>query len=163
LKVGRLQGMNVLHVRRPGGETLALFVAGRYTQRLCGLAGLRALPLGTGLLIPDCRSVHTFGMRFAIDVLFVTLEDRSLQVHDARVAVAPGRVVRASRMARARPDVAALELPAGLGLGESAGARLQPQDSAQPVGQVPVPVPDQLHRRGDEHRPDDRRVEQDRG
>jgi uncharacterized protein len=155
--------MSLLHVRRPGGDTLALFVAERHLDRLLGLAGLRALPANTGLLIPNCRSVHTIGMRFEIDVRFVTLARGSLQVHDTHLAVAPGRAVRASRKARARPGVAALELPAGLGLGETAGARLQTQDSAQPVGQVPVPVPDQLHRRGDEHRPDDRRVEQDRG
>ena len=163
LKVGRLHGMNVLHVRRPRGDTLALFVAERHRHRFGGLAGLRSLPSGTGLLIPDCSSVHTFGMRFAIDVLFVTLEDRSLRIHDSRPAVAPWRAVRASRAARARKGLAALELPAGLGLRETAGARLQPQHPAQPVGQVPVPIPDQLHGRGDEHRPHDRRVEQDRG
>jgi uncharacterized protein len=40
-------------------------------SRLLGLALLRETPSGHALLIPDCRSVHTFGMRFAIDVAFL--------------------------------------------------------------------------------------------
>jgi uncharacterized membrane protein (UPF0127 family) len=117
--------MNVLYVKRPDGRPLALFVADDHVRRLVGLAGLRALPAGVGLLIPDCRSVHTFGMRFAIDVLFVTVEDRFVHVHDARDAVPPCRIVRASPTARARKRLGALELAAGLGLREP-GARLQP-------------------------------------
>ena len=39
--------------------------------RLLGLAGLRSLDAGRGLAIPRCNSVHTIGMRFAIDVVFV--------------------------------------------------------------------------------------------
>ena len=40
-------------------------------SRLLGLAYLRELPSGHALLIADCRSVHSFGMRFPIDVAFV--------------------------------------------------------------------------------------------
>jgi uncharacterized protein len=118
--------MNVLRVRRSGGEALALSVAERYTHRLLGLAGMRALPPRAGLLIPNCRSVHTFGMRFPIDVLFVTIDDRTLHVHDARRAVPPCRLVRASRTARARPGIAALELPPGFGLCKPWRTRLEP-------------------------------------
>ena len=39
--------------------------------RLLGLAFLDELPSAYALLIPHCRSVHTFGMRFAIDVAFL--------------------------------------------------------------------------------------------
>jgi uncharacterized membrane protein (UPF0127 family) len=94
-----------------------LFVAERVRHRLLGLAGLRKAPPGAGLLIPGCRSVHTFGMRFPIDVLFVTVESRSLRVHDVRRAVPPCRVVRASRQARARPALAVVELASGLANG----------------------------------------------
>jgi hypothetical protein len=93
-----------------------MFVAERPWDRLLGLAGLPAMPPGAGLLIPRCRSVHTFGMRFALDVLFVTIEGRSLVVHDARYGVPPRRVLRASRAARAQPGLAALELASGVGL-----------------------------------------------
>jgi uncharacterized protein len=114
LKVGRLQGMKVLTVRPPGRPKLAAWVADRPRERLLGLAGLRGLPLGTGLLIPRCRSVHTLGMRFGLDVLFVTLEGETVVVHDERRAVPPGRIVVASRAARAIPGLAALEIPAAL-------------------------------------------------
>ena len=105
--------MDVLHLRLPHGGTVACFAAERRRHRLVGLVGARGLPPGTGLLLARCRSVHTFGMRFAIDVLFVTLEpDRVLRVHDERRSIGPCRVVRAAREARRQPGLAALELPA---------------------------------------------------
>jgi uncharacterized membrane protein (UPF0127 family) len=42
-----------------------------------GLLGRRSLPPGEGLLIAHCGSIHTVGMRFAIDVVFL---DRSWRV-----------------------------------------------------------------------------------
>jgi uncharacterized membrane protein (UPF0127 family) len=59
-------------------------------SRLFGLAFLRELPSGHALLITDCRSVHTFGMRFPIDVAFV--DDRGAPIRIAR-AVPPRRVL----------------------------------------------------------------------
>lgn len=52
--------------------------------RLLGLALLRRLPHGHALLVPHCRSVHTFGMRFRIDVVFLDDRGRVLRV-DRRV------------------------------------------------------------------------------
>ena len=48
-----------------------MYVAASFRARLFGLAGLREMPPGAVLLIPRCSSVHTFGMRFPIDVLFL--------------------------------------------------------------------------------------------
>src|SRR5580765_946901 len=51
-------------------------------------------------------------------------------------------------------------------LGRRRGRRALDADLRKPVEparQVPVPVPEQLHRRGQEHAADDRRVDQDRG
>ncbi len=73
-------------------------------SRLLGLALLRPGRAGEGLLIPRCRSVHTFGMRFAIDVVFLDRERRALSV---RRSVARNRVVGH------RGAAAVLELPAG--------------------------------------------------
>ena len=42
-----------------------------FASRLLGLALLRELPFGHALLIPDCRSVHTFGMRYALDLYWL--------------------------------------------------------------------------------------------
>ncbi len=36
-----------------------------------GLSGLDELPHGHALLLPRCRSVHTIGMRFALDLLWL--------------------------------------------------------------------------------------------
>jgi uncharacterized membrane protein (UPF0127 family) len=39
--------------------------------RLLGLALLDRRSAGEGLLIPGCRSAHTFGMRFGLDLVFL--------------------------------------------------------------------------------------------
>ena len=59
---------------------------------------------GSGLLIPGCRSIHTFGMRFAIDVAFL---DADGAVISRRAGVRPRRIV-ADRRA-----FAVLEVPSG--------------------------------------------------
>ena len=46
-------------------------VADTYRSRLLGLAFLAPERAPDGLLIPRCRSIHTFGMRFAIDVVYL--------------------------------------------------------------------------------------------
>ncbi len=73
-------------------------------SRLLGLALLDREHAGPGLVIPRCRSVHTLGMRFPLDVLFLDLQRR---VVSRRGAVRPGRVLIERRAA------AVLERPAG--------------------------------------------------
>jgi hypothetical protein len=46
-------------------------VAGDPVSRLLGLALLDRHRAPEGLLIPRCRSVHTYGMRFPLDLLFL--------------------------------------------------------------------------------------------
>jgi uncharacterized membrane protein (UPF0127 family) len=58
--------------------------------RLLGLALLDRRLAGAGLLIPACRSVHTFGMRFPLDLYFLDEAERPVSVHRS---VAPGRVL----------------------------------------------------------------------
>ncbi len=81
--------------------------------RLVGLALTDRERAGAGLLIPACRSVHTFGMRFALDVAFL---DADGAVISRRLGVRPGRFV-ADRHAAAVlevPSRGAAEKPAGL-------------------------------------------------
>jgi uncharacterized membrane protein (UPF0127 family) len=66
-------------------------VATTRLSRLLGLALLRRERAGAGLLLPRCRSVHTFGMRFRLDVIFLDAEGR---VVDLRRSVPPCRVIR---------------------------------------------------------------------
>ena len=69
-------------------------VASSRTARLLGLALLDRSRSGAGLLIPRCRSVHTFGMRFCLDVAFL---DPDGAVLGHRHGVPPGRVVSDAR------------------------------------------------------------------
>jgi len=81
--------------RLPGrvlADGLRLAEARGTRARMRGLAGLEELPSGHALRIPRCGSVHTFGMRFSIDVIFLDRRHRVVRV--AR-AVAPRRLVAA--------------------------------------------------------------------
>lgn len=55
-------------------------VADNFFTRLKGLLGTKELPRGKALLITPCNSVHTFGMRYAIDVFFVSKTGKILKV-----------------------------------------------------------------------------------
>jgi uncharacterized membrane protein (UPF0127 family) len=64
--------------------------ANTLATRLLGLAFLRELPSGHALFIPSCRSIHTFGMRFPIDVAFV--DEHAMTIRIER-SVPPRRVL----------------------------------------------------------------------
>ncbi|HYU60504.1 MAG TPA: DUF192 domain-containing protein [Solirubrobacterales bacterium] len=77
-------------------------VATTLIARVLGLALLSRERAGPGLLIPRCRSVHTFGMRFALDVVFLDATGVPISY---RPQVPPRRVLR-------QPGAAAvLEMP----------------------------------------------------
>ncbi len=80
----------------------AVPVAVGFRARLVGLALRDRVDAGPGLLFPRCSSVHTFGMRFALDVYFLGRDGRILAV---RRAVPPRRLVAC------RGAVAVLEIP----------------------------------------------------
>jgi uncharacterized membrane protein (UPF0127 family) len=71
-------------------------------SRLLGLALLDRPAAGPGLLLPRCRCVHTFGMRFPLRLVFLDEAARPVSVRD-RV---PPRRIASERRARA-----VLELP----------------------------------------------------
>jgi len=54
--------------------------ANTFFSRLKGLLGTRRLPADTGLLLEPCNSIHTWGMKYAIDALFLDEDNRVLQV-----------------------------------------------------------------------------------
>ena len=67
-----------------------LYVADTFLQRFRGLQLARPLAPDSGLLLRDCRSVHTMWMRFSIDLFFLS-ED--WQILESRIGVKPWRVV----------------------------------------------------------------------
>jgi uncharacterized membrane protein (UPF0127 family) len=64
-------------------------VADRGATRRKGLLGRDGLAGGEGLWIVPCESVHTFGMRFPIDLIYL---DRSRKVKKVRSGVPPWRL-----------------------------------------------------------------------
>jgi uncharacterized protein len=64
-------------------------VADTSAKRRKGLLGRDSLPIGHALWIVPCESVHTYGMRFAIDVLYL---DRRKRVRKLRKAMPPWRL-----------------------------------------------------------------------
>jgi uncharacterized protein len=82
---------------------LRVAVAATHRARLLGLAGLTAIDPGDALLLPACRCIHTFGMRFAIDVVFFGADGEVLRVADA----VPSRQLLTCRRARATLETAA--------------------------------------------------------
>jgi len=79
-------------------------VANEFRSRLLGLSRLELDEAGPGLLIPHCAGVHTFGVRFPLDLVFL---DRDGWICSVRRAVPPRRFA-SDRRARA-----VLELPFG--------------------------------------------------
>ena len=71
-------------------------IVARGPRRIAGLIGRRSLPAGLALEIPRCRSVHTFGLRFPLDLVWLDAERRVVRVDRA---VPPWRV-RSCRQAR---------------------------------------------------------------
>jgi len=90
------------HVALPALPGVDVRVAATPLARLRGLAGLPALPSGAGLLLRT-RSVHTFGMRFALDLVWLDGAGRVVRVDRT---VRPCRV-RACRAARAVVEMSA--------------------------------------------------------
>jgi hypothetical protein len=50
------------------------------TQRVVGLLGRNQLPREEALIFKHCRSIHMWGMRFAIDVVFLDASDVVVKV-----------------------------------------------------------------------------------
>ncbi len=64
-------------------------VADNGAKRRKGLLGRDGLNAGEGLWIVPCESVHTFGMKFPIDLIYL---DRSRKVKKVRSSVLPWRL-----------------------------------------------------------------------
>jgi uncharacterized membrane protein (UPF0127 family) len=88
------------------GTTLAdtIEIAGDSGARRRGLLGRDGLATGTALVIAPCSAVHTFGMRFSIDVIFAARDGRVMKI---------ARDVAPRRFAVAWGAFAAIEMAAG--------------------------------------------------
>jgi len=94
--------MKTIALRTAEGRFIAHEVRIAYSlgARLRALSRERSLPTRAGLLLTPARGVHTLGMRFAVDVVFLTAQMRVIGlvpcVQPWRVLLAPrgtGRVL----------------------------------------------------------------------
>jgi uncharacterized membrane protein (UPF0127 family) len=92
------------NTRTGGAVAERLETAFDSASRKKGLLGREGLPPGVGLVIAPTNLVHTFAMRFAIDILFVSREGRVLKVRHA---------VPKRRIAGAWGGFAVIEMAAG--------------------------------------------------
>jgi uncharacterized membrane protein (UPF0127 family) len=81
-----------------------LEVADHGANRMKGLLGRDGLSPGEGLWIKPCEAVHTFCMRFAIDLVYV---DRKNRIRKVRSGVRPWR------MSACLTAHSVIELPSG--------------------------------------------------
>jgi uncharacterized membrane protein (UPF0127 family) len=72
-----------------GPRILRVVVAASMFERLRGLLARPALQGEEGMLLPSCRLIHTFGMRYPIDVVYL---GKGGQVLKVTAALAPGRM-----------------------------------------------------------------------
>ena len=84
-------------------------IADNIFTRVRGLLGRSTLGEGEGLLIAPCPSIHMFGMKFALDVIFISREN---VVTDYVENILPGKLyVAQSHYGKAH---AALEVAPGM-------------------------------------------------
>lgn len=117
--------------------------ADTFFKRLVGLLNRNSMKQGEGLLIDKCHGIHTVGMRFAIDVLFL---DQSLRVMRIAKGVRPFRVGPVVNDA-----IYVLELPAGVldGSGTEVGDQIQLRSGAETrTGESPGAIDPAVHAMG---------------
>ena len=90
----------------PRGQRVRVRVARTFRSRLIGLLSRTALDADEGLLLVPGGSIHTIGMRFAIDVVFLSARFEVLKIASH---IGPQRWVFAPRR-----TASVLELGAGM-------------------------------------------------
>lgn len=83
-------GLSIVRGKEVSGSTsLRVIPATTFLQRLVGLLGRKDLSDHQCLWLSPCSSIHTFGMRFSIDVIFLDKNKRVLGFSDS---VKPNRI-----------------------------------------------------------------------
>lgn len=103
---GNLAAMAAVNETRQTVVSHAVKRADTFMTRLVGLLGREAMQEGEALWIVPCRGIHTMGMRFAIDALFL---DNGNRVVAVREKMSPWRSTRFVDGA-----VSVLEVPSGM-------------------------------------------------
>lgn len=94
----------VKNLNRDSVVTTVADIADTSQKRRTGLLKHTHLAAGEGLWIVPCEAVHTFGMKFPIDVLYLSKQKKVLKIRDNMVKRRMSICLRAHSV---------LELPAG--------------------------------------------------
>lgn len=94
-------------INKTKGTVLAndVILARTFFTRIKGLLGKKDFPQGEALVLEPCNSIHTFFLRFAIDVIFVDSDNKIISARSYR----PWRMSPIFSRAKF-----ALELPSGV-------------------------------------------------
>lgn len=97
--------LRVVNTRQNSELGTRVGLADGWLSRLRGMLARPSPAAGEGLLLTPCRSVHMYGMRFALDVVFLDKRGKVVAIYPSLL---PG-----SRTHWHRDAVHALELPVG--------------------------------------------------
>lgn len=87
-----------------------------FFERFLGLMGRKSLPEDQAILFPNCNSIHTFFMRFPIDVLFL---DSSGKIVETLESLPAWRMLLPRRKAKVAVEFAPNRIQAlGLKVGQ---------------------------------------------
>ena len=100
----RFTDMRLVNARTEQPVASTIELANTRATRRRGLLGRDGLPPGSALVLTPCNAIHTIGMRFAIDVVFVDSHGRVRKVVQN---------LRSWRMAVSPLSRATIEFPAG--------------------------------------------------
>lgn len=113
-----------------GIQTVDVMVASTMLERMRGLLGRAALRQREAMLLQSCRMIHTYGMRYPIDVVYLNRGGKVLKVTEALV---PRRMSGAwgadSVLEMAAGEARRCGIRAGLELPVAASA-MQPREAA---------------------------------
>ena len=59
-----------------------IYLASSFLKRLFGLLAFKPLKESEGLLIKNCKSIHTMWMRYCIDIVFMDKKGRVLAMYE---------------------------------------------------------------------------------
>lgn len=96
--------MKTVQIQKNGEPIATVWHATGYFARLRGLLG-RTLQEEGGMLLTPCSAIHTIGMGYAIDALYLDRQGRVLRIDES---IEPGRIMPQQRGAKH-----VLELPDG--------------------------------------------------
>ena len=73
--------LKILNLTRSSHLAEKAVIADNLFSRLKGLLKTASLGAGEGMLLKPCNSIHTFFMRFPIDVAFVDRENQIIKIY----------------------------------------------------------------------------------